>query len=88
MIVENLVNLIEPFPNQCQLVLDSLRFGRKHIVIDSEIGLNEMGVSIVGLHLFASLSGSFVSHFLVELLDLLRELGAFSELLGSNKDND
>jgi hypothetical protein len=85
MIVENLVNLIGPFPNQCQLVLEPFRFGPKNIVADIEVGLNQMSVSIVGLHLSASLSGYFFSHFLVKLLDLLGELGAFSKLLSSNK---
>jgi hypothetical protein len=85
MIVENLVNLIGPFSNQCQLVLDPFRFGPKHIVTDTEIGLNETGVSIVGLHLFAPLSGNFVSHFLVKLFDLFGELGTFSQLLRSDK---
>jgi hypothetical protein len=58
MIVENLVNLIGPFSNQCQLVLDPLRFGPKFIVTYTEVGLSKMGVSIVGLHLSAPLSGT------------------------------
>jgi hypothetical protein len=49
----------------------------KNIVTDIEVGLNQMSVSVVGLHLSASLSGNFVSHFLVKLLDLLGELSNF-----------
>jgi hypothetical protein len=85
MIVENFVNLMGPFPNEFQLVLDPFRFRPKNIITDTEVGLNEMSVSVVVLHLFASLSGNFVDHFLVELFDLLGELGAFRKLLSSNK---
>jgi hypothetical protein len=68
-----------------QVVIYFAKSGPKHIVTDTEVGLNEMGVSIVGLNLLAPLSGNFVSHFLVKLLDLFGELGTFSKLLSSDK---
>jgi hypothetical protein len=61
MIVENLIDLIGPFSNQCQLVLDPFRFGPKNIITYIELGLNQMSVSVVGLHLSASLSGCLCS---------------------------
>jgi hypothetical protein len=49
MIIENLVNLIGPFSNQCQLVLDPFRFGPKQVVTDTKVGLNQMRVSVMGM---------------------------------------
>jgi hypothetical protein len=56
MIVENLVDLIGPFPDEGQLMLKAPLFSSEYIVARIEIWLHKMSVSIMGLHLLATLS--------------------------------
>jgi hypothetical protein len=56
MIVENFVDLIGPFLDKGQLMLKALRLSPEHIVGRREIWLHKMSVSIMGLHLLATLS--------------------------------
>jgi hypothetical protein len=81
----DIVDLVRALPDERQLVLGSLGFGSEHLVPRGNVGLYEVCVSIVSLHLLTSLSGYFVGDFLVQLLDLLGELDAFSKLLRFDK---
>jgi hypothetical protein len=56
MIVGNLVELIGPFLDEGQLMLKASRFSPEYIVARREIWLHKMSVSIMGLHLLATLS--------------------------------
>jgi hypothetical protein len=70
-VIVDLVDLVRALPDERQLVLDSLGFGSEHIVARGKVGLHEVRVNIVSLHLLTSLSGYFVSDFFVQLLDLV-----------------
>jgi hypothetical protein len=84
-VVVELVDLVRALSNEGQLVLDSLGFGSEHIVARGKVGLHELRVSIVSIHLLTSLTGYFVGDFLVQFLNLLGELDAFNKFLSFDK---
>jgi hypothetical protein len=55
MIVETLVYLLGPFPDEFQFVLNALRISPEHIIARREVLLHQMSVSVVHLHLLSTL---------------------------------